>query len=103
MASEALSPSSSHGELKRRLATLVGSDPSRYSTKTGTERHKRLSAAEIGGICEQLGLDFLDCSVQEKRDAIMLKIGRDHRTGKQYWDSGDLHALVRELEGPHVA
>jgi hypothetical protein len=85
--------------MKRRLAEMAGTDASRYSTELGTERHKRLSAADIDGICEQLGLGFLCAeTMQEQRDAIMIKLDRDHRTGARSWDSSDLLAVVEALE-----
>lgn len=90
---------SSHGELKRRLAELIGSDPSRYAADTGTERHKRLTAAEVAAIAEAMNLGFLDGSKQELRDTIMIKLGRDHRTGVRMWDASDLVAVIKALEG----
>ena len=89
---------SDHGELKRRLAHHIGSDPSRYAADIGTERHKRLLDEEITLICDRLGLEFLDDEAKQQRmDAIMLKLGRDHRTGAQAWDTSDLVAVVRAL------
>jgi hypothetical protein len=88
----------SHGELKRRLASLVDSDPERYSSDLGTERHKRITASEVDGVCETLGLGFVDGTQQDKRDAVMLKLGRDHRTGIRMWDSSDLRAVIERLE-----
>lgn len=89
----------SHGELKRRLAELVGSDAGRYGSETGTERHKRLTVGEVDAIADGLGLGFLDESKQETRDAIMIKLGRDHRTGVRMWDASDLVAVIEALEG----
>lgn len=84
----------SHGEFKRDLAEAVGSDPSRYAAATGEERHKCLTKAEYVGLAEALGLGFLaDESKQQLRDAILLKLGRDHRTGVTYLDTSDLRAI----------
>jgi len=87
-----------HGELKRRLARHLGTDASRYATGTGTERHKRLTAAELERLCEVLGIGFIDAPKQQKRDTIMIRLGRDHRTGARMWDSSDLRAVLEELE-----
>ncbi len=93
-----LSDHASHGELKRRIAKLTGSDPGRYSDDLGNERHKRLTVKEIDWICQKLGVGFVDGTKQEKRDMIMLKLGRDHRTGVRMWDSSDLRAVIDRLE-----
>lgn len=93
-----ISIQSDHGKLKRRIAELVGANPDRYADDLGTERHKTLTAEEIDGICDQLGIGFLDCSKQEKKDACMLKLGRDHRTGTSMWDASDLVAVIDALE-----
>lgn len=91
-------PAASHGKMKRRIAELVGADPSRYSEDLGNERHKRLKLKEIDWICHMLGVGFVDGSKQEKRDMIMIKLGRDHRTGVREWDSSDLRAVIERLE-----
>jgi len=88
----------SHGELKRRIAARLGTDPERYGTGIGTERHKRLTAAEIDALCEALGLGFLDGPKQERMNTVMLKLGRDHRTGAAVWDSADLRAVLDALD-----
>lgn len=93
-----LSPAASHGEMKRRIAELLGTDPSRYSEDLGNERHKELQLKEIDWICQELGVGFVDGSKQEKRDMIMIKLGRDHRTGVRGWDSSDLRAVIERLE-----
>lgn len=90
---------SDHGELKRRLADLLGTDPERYATGTGTERHKVVTSEEVDRVCEELGIGFVDGSKQEKRDTVMIKLGRDHRTGASMWDSSDLLAVIRALDG----
>jgi len=90
----------SHGELKRRLAALIGADPDRYATDIGTERHKCLLDSEIARICDALGLGMLaDEPKQQRKDAIMLKLGRDHRTGAGMWDTSDLVAVIEAVEG----
>lgn len=88
-----------HGTLKRRLATLIGADPSRYAAERGVERHKRLTAAEIDKVCDALGIGFIDGTAQTKRDTVMIKLGRDHRTGVSMWDSSDLIAVIDRLTG----
>lgn len=99
----AVSRQSSHGELKRHLADLVGADPSRYSRDIGVERHKKLTVREIDLVLESFGLDFLkDETAQTKKDTLMLRVGRDHRTGVGYWDTNDLLALIEELEKASV-
>lgn len=96
--SEAVSMEMSHGELKRRLALRLGTNPDRYGADLGTERHKRLTAKEVTRICELLGLGFVDASKQEKKDMVMIKLGRDHRTGARDWDASDLVAVINRLE-----
>lgn len=97
--SEDATTQSDHGELKRRIAQLLGTDPGRYGADLGTERHKRLLNEEITLICERAGMGFLsDESKQERMESIMLKLGRDHRTGIGTWDTSDLAAVVRHLE-----
>lgn len=97
-----LSPAASHGELKRRIATLLGTDPDRYAADLGTERHHRLTDGEISAICERLGLDA-DASNQTRRDAIMQHLGREHRLGKRLWDSSDLRAVIAALDDQREA
>ena len=88
-----------HGELKREIAARIGSDPERYGTGIGTERHRCLTADEITKIGDCLGLGFLaDERKQTKMDTIMLKLGRDHRTGASRWDVSDLAAVRDRLE-----
>jgi hypothetical protein len=95
---------SSHGELKRHLATLLDTDASRYGDGIGTERHKRLTAAEIDALCEVLGLGFLaDETKQEQMDAIMLKLDRNQRTGVGMWDTADLVAVIEAVEEMEAA
>lgn len=94
-----VSAGSTHGELKRAIARRIGSDPDRYSAESGTERHNSLTNDEITGICEVLGLGFLAAEPnQVRRNAIMLKIGREHRTGVRHWDSSDLRAVLLRLQ-----
>lgn len=88
----------SHGELKRRLAELVGTDQSRYSEETGVERHKRLTASEIDAIAAAFGMGLEDEPKQQVMDAIMIRLGRDHRTGTEMWDSSDLVAVIEALQ-----
>lgn len=94
---------SDHGQLKRHLAALIGSDPSRYATGTGTDRHKTVTVAEVDRICEILGIGFVDGSKQVKKDTIMIRLGRDHRTGTSMWDASDLLAVIRALEAERGA
>jgi len=77
---------------------MVGSNPNRYSAEMGNERHKELTADDVDGICRELELEIFDAPKQTKKDAAMIKLGRDHRTGVGMWDSSDLHAVVRALE-----
>lgn len=93
-----ISPQSTHAELKQYLATLIGTDPGRYSTDLGDERHKKLRTEEIDAICDALGIGFVDGRKQQKMDTVMLKLGRDHRTGVGMWDTSDLVALIERLE-----
>lgn len=96
----AVGSAASHGELKRRIATMLGTDPGRYAADLGTERHRRLTDAEISAICERLGLDdVLDADNQARRDAIMRALDRDHRLGIRLWDSSDLLAVIDALDG----
>lgn len=91
------SSSRTHGELKRDIAVAIGSDPDRYGGGTGTERHKCLTKPEYVGIAEALGLRLPDETKQQLRDSIMLKLGRDHRTGVGYLDTSDLSAIHAEV------
>jgi|GEM_PF-6490424 len=92
--------SKSHGEMKRRIADITDADPSRYADGTGTERHRRMTRAELETVCEALGLGMVtDESAQQMRDSLMLKLGRDHRTGVGTFDSSDLAAILGALEG----
>lgn len=90
---------SSHGELKRRLAERLGTDVSRYSADIGTERHKCLTALEVDRICEEFGMPLGDETKQQQMDAVMIRLGRDHRTGAAIWDAADLVAVIQALEG----
>ena len=95
---ESVSIHSSHGELKRRIVNLVGGDPSRYASGIGVERHRRLTAAEIDMISEAFGMRLANEPKQQTMDAIMIRLGRDHRTGASTWDASDLVAVVDALE-----
>jgi len=88
----------SHGELKRRLATIIGTDPARYADDTGCERHKRLTAAEVRALSERLGLGLSGQRKQQIKEAVMFRLGRDHRTGVRMWDASDLVAVIKALE-----
>ena len=88
----------SHGELKRRLAEIVGEDPSRYSDETGVERHKRLTAGEVRAIAAVFGMGLDGEPKQQTMDAIMIRLGRDHRTGVRMWDASDLVAVIDALD-----
>jgi hypothetical protein len=94
----AVSIHDSHGALKRRLAEMLGADPSRYSDDVGVERHKRLTVGEIDQIAETFGLGLSDEPKQQTMDAIMIRLRRDHRTGVQMWDASDLVAVIEALE-----
>lgn len=88
----------SHGEMKREIAAAVGCDPDRYAEDVGNERHKRLTRAELVGVAETLGLGFLaDESKQQLKDSILLKLGRDHRTGCGVLDAADLRTIYTEV------
>lgn len=72
-----VSAGATHGEMKRAIARQIGFDPERYSADIGAERHRRLIDMEITKICADLDLGFLaDEPNQQRRDAIMVKIGR---------------------------
>jgi len=88
----------SHGELKRYLAETLGTDPNRYSAETGCERHKRLTAEEVDRIAEHFGMGLSGETKQQTRDAIMIRLGRDHRTGVRMWDVSDLVAVIDALD-----
>lgn len=93
-----VSAEATHGEMKRRLAGIIGSDPDRYAASTGTERHKNLTVDELKAIARELGLDLDEESKQTVKDTIMLRLGRDHRTGAGMLDSSDLRAILEALE-----
>lgn len=87
-----------HGELKQQIADRLGTDPERYSSDLGVERHKRLTNREVTRICEELGMGFLRDEVkQDRRNAIMQRLGRDHRVGASEWDTSDLRAVIEVL------
>jgi hypothetical protein len=87
----------SHGEMKREIAWRVETEPDRYGSETGNERHKRLTADEIRRIADELGLGWMDETRQQMIDSIMLKLGRDYRTGVRSLDFSDLRAILRRL------
>lgn len=93
-----VSTAQSHGELKRRLARLLGTDPSRYADDIGVERHRRLTVEEIDRICAELGLGFVDGTKQTKVDTVMIRLGRDHRTGAEMCDVSDLVAIINAIQ-----
>jgi hypothetical protein len=98
-----ISMKQSHGELKRRLAEIVGTNPSRYSDETGVERHKRLTAREVDRIAEAFEMGLSSEPKQQTMDAIMIRLERDHRTGAQKWDASDLVAVLEALIDHSVA
>jgi hypothetical protein len=93
-----VSMAKSHGELKRYLADTLGTDPDRYSADTGCERHKRLTAEEVDRIAEHFGMGLGGAPKQQTMNAIMIRLGRDHRTGVRVWDASDLVATIEALE-----
>jgi len=95
-----VSMAQSHGELKRHLAGILGTDADRYSADTGCERHKRLTAEEVDRIAEEFEMGLNEESKQRTRDAIMIRLGRDHRTGVRQWDASDLVAVIKAIKKP---
>jgi hypothetical protein len=93
-----VSMAQSHGDLKRHLARFLGTDPDRYSDEIGCERHKRLTVEEVHRIAEHFGMGLGAAPKQQTRDAIMIRLGRDHRTGVRGWDASDLVAAIEALE-----
>jgi hypothetical protein len=93
-----ISMAQSHGKLKRYLADILGTDADRYSADTGCERHKRLTAEEVDRIAEHFGMGLGEEPKQQTRDAIMIRLGRDHRTGVRQWDASDVVAVIKALE-----
>ena len=89
----------SHGELKRAIATRIGTNPGRYGAGIGTERHHRLTADEVHGIAEKLGLGRQPhTSKQQLRNQIMHELGRAHRVGVRDWDTSDLREVLLALD-----
>lgn len=93
-----LSTADDHGELRRIIANYVGVDETRYSEERGNERHRKLLADDIDAVCDALEIGFIDGTKQQKRDAIMIKVDRDHRTGVDWWDTQDCIAVIHKLE-----
>ena len=83
-------------EMKAEIARHVGTDPRRYAAGCA---HRRLLAREVRGVAAALGMALDDEPASHVRDALMIRVGRDHRTGVSFWDSRDLAAVLEELEG----
>lgn len=83
-------------EMKAEIARRVGSDPERYAEGCA---HKRLLAREVRGVASALGMGLDGEPASQIRDALMIRAGRDHRTGVSFWDSRDVAAVIEELEG----
>lgn len=81
-------------EMKAEIAERVGTDPERYGQGCG---HKSLLASEVRLVSEELGMGIADQPAQQVRDALMIRLGRDHRTGLTFYDSRDAEAIVDAL------
>lgn len=86
-------------EMKAEIARRVGTDPERYGSGCA---HKRLLANEVKLVSEQLGMNLSEEPCQHVRDALMIRSGRDHRTGISFYDSRDVEAILNELEANDV-
>ncbi|SEH60703.1 hypothetical protein SAMN05192561_11230 [Halopenitus malekzadehii] len=82
-------------EMKAEIAQHVGTDPDRYGEGCG---HKQLLASEVRLVSEKLGMNLSDQPRQHVRDALMIRTGRDDRTGVSFYDSRDVEAILNELE-----
>lgn len=81
-------------EIKAEIAERVGMDPDRYGQGCG---HKSLLSKEVRLVSEALGMGIADQPRQQIRDALMIRVGRDHRTGITFYDSRDAAAILEEL------
>ena len=86
-------------EMKAEIARRVGTDPSRYGEGCG---HKTLLAKEVRLVSEELGMGVSDQPYQQVRDALMIRAGRDHRTGVSFYDSRDVEAILDQLEADNA-
>ncbi|WP_434521310.1 hypothetical protein [Halorubrum sp. AS12] len=82
-------------EMKAEIARRIGTDPERYGRGCG---HKTLLAKEVRLVAEELGMGLSDQPRQQVRDALMIRAGRDHRTGISFYDSRDVEAILDQLE-----
>ena len=83
-------------DMKAEIARRVGTDPSRYGEGCG---HKTLLAKEARLVSEKVEMGISDQPYQQVRDALMIRAGRDHRTGISFYDSRDVEAILGQLEG----
>lgn len=83
--------------LKQRLATIIGSDPSRYDAGLGTRANKLLTIEEYRLIADALGLPT-DGTRHTLKEAIYRRVDRSHRVGARAFDSSDLRVIIQTLE-----
>ncbi|EMA69153.1 hypothetical protein C461_03222 [Halorubrum aidingense JCM 13560] len=82
-------------DMKAEIARRVGTDPERYGQGCG---HKTLLANEVKLVAEGLGMGLSEEPCQHVRDALMIRVGRDHRTGISFYDSRDVEAILDLME-----
>jgi len=83
-------------DMKAEIARRVGTNPGRYGQGCA---HKRLLCNEVKLVSERLGMNLSGEPCQHVRDALMIRVGRDHRTGISFYDSTDVEAILDALEG----
>ena len=81
-------------EMKAEIAERVGTNPERYGQGCG---HKTLLAKEVRLVSEALGMGISDQPATQIRDALMIRTGRDDRTGISFYDSRDVAAILNQL------
>lgn len=96
---ESLSICSDQRELRAHIAREVGSDPERYLDPDGRTHQLRLLSHEITEVADRIVPDAEDYSrKQDRMDAIMTELDREHRLGTDTYDGRDLLAIIDALE-----
>lgn len=78
----------------QEVVDTVGGDWERYRH----DAHRKPAKRDVVEIANELGVGLgYETPKQQIMDAIMIRVGRDHRTGAAYWDSADwerIHEVV---------
>lgn len=85
-------------ELRAAIVEECGGNPDRYRGDRYRDRACTMTSTELDLVLEEIGLGFLvGDTKQQKMDTLMIRLGRDERTGVKQFDTSDLRAIAEEV------